>query len=652
MNVHAQSLDDLLATVPIYCISLRDNVERRKNVTARVRTLIGNERASGIKFHIVDANNTSAVLGCMESHCDVIEDAMKLKHKYVMVLEDDVVLTSEFLPSIAKLPKNWDMIYLGYNVYNGYRYSKSLLKLIDAKTTHAYIISCRWFKEVSTRARQSGIPIDDYYARFVQTERNCYGVYPMIFSQADGYSTTEGRTTKYSKSMIARSVNCASSCSTNICREVVFLTPPTEKQWKNSTLIQLVKNYTKININAVNDYDYVIVHEKGCTYKHKKTAEDMEIIYKKLIKTSGWDVLVLSDVGLPKKVYAVRKLVWGVIDLWRNVKITYVYPPLYGVDENEIKNVEPKSVGAYPLHVKKPSIILNSFFLYKNIYVFATTNMELVKNITTLIKNIISKSGRDEVKNGVFFVCAPFDYTYRKTQYENVLLINHSIYNHIPPHDMVACDANCFLTMKITDYCKKLLYWSSEVKNTSASASATTFSDNIVSHIGSRISSVIKFKVVDNTDSNDSSNTQEPKRTLIEIPKHNYRTVFKPLNSNRTRTEVVVWDNTFLIENVDFLETCDVEVKNGTVGSNFAEVIVCKSSDLTDAIYWHCMNSQYVLFVTDTEKSPRKHCLNDIKELIALVNNRKMLDIYRIELCKYAKKHSWQNMVKSWDNLL
>ena len=643
-ETNTQSLEDLLSTVPIYCISLKDNESRRNDVKTRIRSLLGDKRASEIKFHIVDANKTSAILGCLESHCDVVEEAMKLGYDSVMILEDDVILTSDFIPIIDKMPKQWDMIYLGYNVYNGYRYNKSLLKVVDAKTTHAYILSGNCFKQISKNARQSGIPIDDYYTKFIQTNRNCYGVYPMIFSQADGFSTTEGRETKYCKSMIARSIQCASMCSTNICREVVFLTPPSEKQWKNSTLIQLVKKYTKIVINTANDYDYVIVHEKGCTYKHKKTIRDMEIISKNLIKTSGWDIIVLSDVGLPKKVYAVRKMVWDMVDMWKSAKITYVYPPLYGIDENEIKNVEPKSVGTYPLHIEKHSSILHKFFLYRNIYVFATTNLTLVKNITALIKHIVNQSNRDEVKNSVFFVCAPFDYIYRKTQFDNIFLINHTIYNHVPPHIMIACDFNCFITIKITDYCKKIIYWSSKITN--GSNPTESYSDNIISHIGTKISSIVRFKT------NKTVNKPKvAKETLIEIPHHSYNTIFKSINLNRLKITINVWDDTFFINDSKYIEDCPVVLENGKPGINFSEVIVCKADDLTDDIYWHCMNAQCLLFVT-TQDFKREYCITDIEEFKTLLDNKKMLNLYRMDICKYVKKYSWNNMVKTWDSLL
>jgi len=70
------------------------------------------------KHHRYGKSMQPGAVGCAWSHASVYQDVIKNNYQKVLILEDDIVInknTAYLLAEILKvLPKNWELLYLGY----------------------------------------------------------------------------------------------------------------------------------------------------------------------------------------------------------------------------------------------------------------------------------------------------------------------------------------------------------------------------------------------------------------------------------------------------------------------------------------------------------------------------------------------------------
>ena len=87
------------------CINLNERESKRK-------WMVEQAKSQNIKINFYTATlHKNPKRGCMESHIEVINQAIKNGHKYLFILEDDAM----FIKPLNKLPsppKDWDMLYL------------------------------------------------------------------------------------------------------------------------------------------------------------------------------------------------------------------------------------------------------------------------------------------------------------------------------------------------------------------------------------------------------------------------------------------------------------------------------------------------------------------------------------------------------------
>lgn len=126
----------------IYCITLKDNIERQQKVLKQCSQL-----GLTIEFVKVDKNQENPTEGCLRSHLFCVNDAKNKSYNNVLILEDDFMFSFQNIEWFLSkklhinIPEDFDMLYLGYNVNNGYRYDENLLKLASAQCTHSYILN-------------------------------------------------------------------------------------------------------------------------------------------------------------------------------------------------------------------------------------------------------------------------------------------------------------------------------------------------------------------------------------------------------------------------------------------------------------------------------------------------------------------------------
>lgn len=87
----------------------------------------GNKLMDGPKFFCLNDSDLSLIY----NHLEVYKIFLKNKFKFALILEDDVILSEDFLKrlkiAILNLPKNIDVAYTDYGM--GFRFQKSLKKL-------------------------------------------------------------------------------------------------------------------------------------------------------------------------------------------------------------------------------------------------------------------------------------------------------------------------------------------------------------------------------------------------------------------------------------------------------------------------------------------------------------------------------------------
>jgi len=200
-----------------YCISLKNRKDRQKNVIKECLKI-------GLDFEfLLVQKHTDPVRGCLESHIKCIEDAIKHNYENILVMEDDISFDIESINKIIeentiKIPDLFDILYLGYHINNGHKYSNNIIKALSTQTTHCYVMNKRVFQfiidtiekdwttipEYSERTRLERLinwnirAIDLYYAKWINHRRsNSYAIYPILCYQYANHSDIEGREIDY-----------------------------------------------------------------------------------------------------------------------------------------------------------------------------------------------------------------------------------------------------------------------------------------------------------------------------------------------------------------------------------------------------------------------------------------------------------------------
>ena len=143
-------------------------------------------------------------LGCKLSHLAVIKDAKQKQYKSILILEDDFLLTTNFLNkltislhNITKMHKTNTMCYLGFgrgkvNPTNMHH----IVKLDGVLTTHAYILYSPFYDTVINALEKSSCEIDICYSD-LQKQYKIYGVFPVLVTQRRDFSDIQNTRVSY-----------------------------------------------------------------------------------------------------------------------------------------------------------------------------------------------------------------------------------------------------------------------------------------------------------------------------------------------------------------------------------------------------------------------------------------------------------------------
>lgn len=202
----------------IYLINLDERKDRLNNVLNKFKlyNIKNYQRFSAVKPKIDEINpiiykNYSTHLstnkkkyivgatGCKFSHRNIIKDAVEKGYQSILIFEDDIDFTDNFLTGLNYFIKNtkyldWDMLYLGGR--NKISIDKlcsptefsNIYKCKQIKCTHAYIIKRTLFSKILKDLETYDEEIDNYYFKCIQPNYNTYIIHPTIVNQTDSKS--------------------------------------------------------------------------------------------------------------------------------------------------------------------------------------------------------------------------------------------------------------------------------------------------------------------------------------------------------------------------------------------------------------------------------------------------------------------------------
>ncbi len=194
-----------------YCINLKRRQDRWKKCLMEFKkhNLDDIERYQAIDGKLYDWSSTTynknllkGELGILETHINIITEAVENGYSSIVILEDDVYFT----PEIAKLeeylndvPEDWDMIHLGGNHTYGNipdMITDKIMRLNNTFATEGVIIRNTLFQTILEITKNREHQIDKYYS-ILQKTNNIYGCYPNITLQKIDYSDIQNKVVDY-----------------------------------------------------------------------------------------------------------------------------------------------------------------------------------------------------------------------------------------------------------------------------------------------------------------------------------------------------------------------------------------------------------------------------------------------------------------------
>jgi glycosyl transferase family 25 len=168
------------------------------------------------RFNAVKMKNKGG-LGCSLSHISVLEDAMRKKLPFIVIIEDDFEFTIQpanairsILIALSHLRDDWDVLLLSTSKYNlkKTKVNSILSSVQEAQTTGAYIVNSRYystlldnFKEGADKlaadySQYEKLAIDQYWKK-LQPKDKWFLIEPLIAKQRESFSDIGNVVVKY-----------------------------------------------------------------------------------------------------------------------------------------------------------------------------------------------------------------------------------------------------------------------------------------------------------------------------------------------------------------------------------------------------------------------------------------------------------------------
>lgn len=153
----------------------------------------------GVKLEVPSGwDGSPGAYGCLQSHLAVIREARDNRLSRILILEDDVVLDSDFNDKFSRyvrqLPSDWDMLFFGglHLWVRPQRISENISRLTHSYSTFAYALKQTVYDSFIEINSQSLEPVDKNNVVLQQTF-NCYGLTPPLAWVGENYSDTQNK---------------------------------------------------------------------------------------------------------------------------------------------------------------------------------------------------------------------------------------------------------------------------------------------------------------------------------------------------------------------------------------------------------------------------------------------------------------------------
>lgn len=205
----------------IYCINLKSRSDRWENCVSQFSHLDILERIKKTEgtlcAHPALSLKQNAQVGCALSHYNILKEAQKNNYSNILVFEDDFlflkdkeIVNAQINKSIAELPSDWDVFYLGGFFVKGYdyeateKYSKNLIKAKTCFCLHAVSYSKKGVNKILQNLKletelqvlnfsREYEAIDWYFVREFQENNKCFAAADLLCAQKDGFSNIENK---------------------------------------------------------------------------------------------------------------------------------------------------------------------------------------------------------------------------------------------------------------------------------------------------------------------------------------------------------------------------------------------------------------------------------------------------------------------------
>jgi GR25 family glycosyltransferase involved in LPS biosynthesis len=185
----------------IYCINLDRRLDRwhlvkqefnKHSITVNRYSAIDGKELNLQMFSNSENFETSGQLACLISHYNIIKTAKYKNLSSVLIMEDDVVFSSDFNSQLEQkmddIPENWDMLFFGANHISGpIKITDNIYRMTRAYSAHCYAIKNTMYDVLLESLCKFQEPLDVVYAN-LQSSINSYVLNPHLVWQNPGYS--------------------------------------------------------------------------------------------------------------------------------------------------------------------------------------------------------------------------------------------------------------------------------------------------------------------------------------------------------------------------------------------------------------------------------------------------------------------------------
>lgn len=176
----------------IYCL----NLDRRPEKWNKIKDKFEEFGMKVQRFSAIDGDNipqkilrkysiNKYAVGCLLSHYEIIKDAKNKGYKKILIFEDDVNFTEDFIFKLEysiNVIKNWKLLYLGCSQYNwDVEYTNSGYLSKESLGTFAYAIQEDVYDDILETKSNKSLPIDNLLSKVQEKYYGqCYSIFPNL----------------------------------------------------------------------------------------------------------------------------------------------------------------------------------------------------------------------------------------------------------------------------------------------------------------------------------------------------------------------------------------------------------------------------------------------------------------------------------------